>query len=69
MKNAKTIQLDTPENLKDAQAKVNYLGRLKEIAFTCENADEMKAKVTAEYPDYSGMNYLDMTVNFFFPAK
>ena len=59
----------TPEDLKDAKAKVNYLNRLKEISFTCENADEMKAKVTAEYPDYSGLNYLDMTVNFFFPAK
>ena len=59
----------TPENLKDAQAKVDYLNRLKEISFTCENADEMKKKVISEYPDYNGLNYLDMTVNFFFPAK
>ena len=27
----------------------------------------MKAKVQAKYPDYSGLNYLDMTVGFFFP--
>ena len=40
---------------------------LKEIALTCETAAEMKAKVQAKYPDYSGMNYLDMTVGFFFP--
>ena len=59
----------TPEDLKDAQAKINYLNRLKEIASACGSANEMKAKVTAEYPDYSGLNYLDMTVNFFFPVK
>ena len=57
----------TPEDLKDAKTKVAYLTDLKEIALTCETAAEMKAKVQAKYPDYSGMNYLDMTVGFFFP--
>ena len=59
----------TPEDLKDAQTKINYLNDLKEIACECESADEMKARVTEKYPEYSGMNYLDMTVGFFFPAK
>ena len=59
----------TPEDLKDARAKVQYLTALKDIALTCESADEMKAKVQAQYPNYSGMNYLDMTVGFFFPNK
>ena len=59
----------TPEDLKDARIKVAYLADLKEIALTCESADEMKAKVQAKYPHYSGMNYLDMTVGFFFPRK
>ena len=59
----------TPEDLKDAQTKVAYLAELKEIALTCENAGEMKAKVQAKYPNYSGLNYLDMTVGFFFPSK
>ena len=59
----------TPEDLKDAQTKINYLYDLKEIACECESADEMKARVTEKYPEYSGMNYLDMTVGFFFPAK
>ena len=59
----------TPEDLKDAQTKVDYLMELKEIALTCESADEMKGKVQARYPNYSGMNYLDMTVGFFFPDK
>ena len=59
----------TPEDLKDAQTKINYLNDLKEIACECESADEMKTRVTEKYPEYSGMNYLDMTVGFFFPAK
>ena len=59
----------TPEDLKDARTKVDYLMDLKDIALTCESADEMKARVQEKYPNYSGMNYLDMTVGFFFPAK
>ena len=59
----------TPEDLKDAQAKVDYLTELKDIALTCENGAEMKEKVQAKYPGYSGMNYLDMTVGFFFANK
>ena len=59
----------TPEDLKDAQTKVDYLTNLKEIALESESADEMKAEAQEQYPDYSGMNYLDMTVGFFFPNK
>ena len=59
----------TPEDLKDAKTKVSYLNALKEIALTCESAAEMKQKVEDAYPGYSGLNYLDMTVGFFFPGK
>ena len=59
----------TPEDLKDAQAKVAYLTDLKEIALECASADEMRKRVQERYPNYSGMNYLDMTVGFFFPSK
>ena len=59
----------TPEDLKDARTKVDYLTALKEIALECESADEMRSKVRERYLDYSGMNYLDMTVGFFFPGK
>lgn len=59
----------TPEDLKDAQTKIDYLNTLKEIAARCANAEEMKEKVSARYPEYSGMNYLDMTVGFFFPGE
>lgn len=56
----------TPEDLKDVKTKIDYLYALKEISETCENGEEMKKKVMNKYPEYSGLNYLDMTVNMFF---
>ncbi len=56
----------TPEDLKDAEAKIAYLENLKKIALDCNTADEFKNKVKEQYPDYSGNNYLDMTAGFFF---
>lgn len=56
----------TPEDLKDAETKIAYLENLKAIAAKCKNADEFKAEVKNNYPDYSGENYLDMTAGFFF---
>lgn len=59
----------TPEDLKDAKTKIDYLYDLKAISETCNNAEEMKQKVIDKYSNYSGLNYLDMTVSMFFPAK
>lgn len=56
----------TPEDLKDAQAKIDYLENLKKIAAECADADSFKAKVQKTYPVYSGQNYLDMTTGFFY---
>lgn len=56
----------TPEDLKDAAAKIDYLENLKKIASGCQNADAFKAEVSKQYPQYSGQNYLDMTAGFFF---
>ncbi|MDE7287952.1 MAG: hypothetical protein K2N71_00410, partial [Oscillospiraceae bacterium] len=56
----------TPEDLKYAEAKIAYLENLKAIAARCKNADDFKAEVKNNYPDYSGDNYLDMTAGFFF---
>ncbi len=56
----------TPEDLKDAKAKMNYLENLKNIASKCKNADAFKTEVKKQYPHYSGLNYLDMTAGFFF---
>lgn len=56
----------TPEDLKDAQTKIDYLENLKKIAKNCADADTFKAEVQKQYPAYSGQNYLDMTAGFFF---
>lgn len=56
----------TPEDLKDAQTKIDYLEALKRIAADCKEADTFKSAVQRQYPDYSGQNYLDMTAGFFF---
>lgn len=56
----------TPEDLKDAEAKIAYLENLKKIAADCKDADAFKAEIAGQYPQYSGLNYLDMTAGFFF---
>ena len=56
----------TPEDLKDAQIKIDYLENLKKIAANCGDADSFRAEVHKQYPAYSGQNYLDMTAGFFF---
>lgn len=56
----------TPEDLKDAQTKIDYLNKLKEIAAKSKNADEFKTEVKKSFPEYGGENYLDMTAGMFF---
>ena len=59
----------TPETLKDVDTKIAYLEDLKVIAKQSENINEFKDKVKTKYPEYSGLNYLDMTAGFFFPQN
>lgn len=56
----------TPEDLKDAQTKIDYLERLKAIAADCADGAQFKETVKTQFPAYSGENYLDMTTGFFF---
>ncbi len=56
----------TPEDLKDAETKIAYLEKLKELAAESKSADEFKAKVSENFPGYGGENYLDMTAHMFF---
>lgn len=55
-----------PEDLGDAQTKIAYLKRLKQLAASSADAAAFKAAVQAEYPGYAGQNYLEMTAGFFF---
>ncbi len=56
----------TPEDLKDAEAKIRYLEELKTIASSCADGESFKTAVRERYPAYNGENYLDMTAGFFF---
>lgn len=56
----------TPEDLKDAQTKIDYIADVKKIAAGSKNIEEFKEKVNKKYPNYSGLNYLDITANAFF---
>jgi hypothetical protein len=57
-----------PENVQDAQVKVDYLKALKTIAAASPTAAAFKQSVQQKYPTYTGENYLDMTAGLFFPA-
>lgn len=56
----------TPEDLKDAQTKIDYLEDLKAIAAQSDDAASFKAAVQQRFPEYAGENYLDMTCGGFF---
>lgn len=59
----------TPETLKDVDTKIKYLEEVKKIAKECANSEEFKENIKARYPEYSGLNYLDMTAGYFFPQN
>lgn len=59
----------TPETLKDVDTKIAYLEELKILAKESENVTDFENKVEEKYPEYSGLNYLDMTAGFFFPQN
>lgn len=59
----------TPETLKDVDTKIEYLEELKVIANDSKDINDFKDKVKEKYPEYSGLNYLDMTAGFFFPQN
>ena len=56
-----------PETLKDVDTKISYLENIKTFAKQSKNAEEFKNMVKSKYPEYSGLNYLDMTAGYFFP--
>lgn len=57
-----------PEDTNDVKTKIDYVKNIKSIANKSANAEKFKEKVKSEYPNYSGLNYLDITAGAFFPA-
>ena len=55
-----------PETRKDAETKIAYLKETEKLASESKDAAEFTAKMKAEFPGYSGENYLGMTAGAFF---
>lgn len=55
-----------PEDVGAVDTKIAYIETLLNIASDSNSASEMIEKVKEEYPNYSGINYLEMTAGFFF---
>ena len=55
-----------PEKIDAVESKISYIETLLNIASESTSSSEMIEKVKKEYPNYSGVNYLEMTANFFF---
>ncbi|MDR3208286.1 MAG: hypothetical protein LBT45_00370 [Rickettsiales bacterium] len=55
-----------PEDVADLKNKIRYLRRIKELARTCESAQEFMSAVRDEYPDYGRTNFLGMTAESLF---
>ena len=58
-----------PEGIEAVKTKIAYIETIINIASDSKEANDMIEKVKAEYPNYSGLNYLVMTAEFFFPEN
>lgn len=43
------------------EEKLRYLAETKKLAQNCTNAADFKAAMQKAFPNYDGLNYLDMT--------
>lgn len=57
---------DVPRTIEITDEKLAYLKTFKELALSSASADEFTAAVNAEFPDYAGANYLEMSVGGLF---
>lgn len=55
-----------PENIRDVKTKIAYVNNIKIIADGSKSKTEFIDKVKKEYPNYSGLNYLDITAGSYF---
>ena len=55
-----------PENIEDVKTKIAYVNNIKTIADGSKSKAEFIDKVKKEYPNYSGLNYLDITASLYF---
>lgn len=56
----------TPETQADVDAKIAYVKHISALAQQSKGRDDFIARVKKAYPDYAGLNYLEMTAGYFF---
>ena len=59
---------NAPEGREAVQEKIAYLEKVRELAESCENAVSFTEAMNKAFPDYAGVNYLEMTAGYLFPA-
>lgn len=55
-----------PEDLNDVRSKIDYIKQIIKLAEIAKDKDDFKRLVIQKYPNYTGLNYLDITANSFF---
>ena len=58
-----------PEDITAVETKITYIETLLNIASDVASASDMIEKLKVKYPNYSGVNYLEMTALLFFPKN
>lgn len=58
-----------PEGQDAVSEKIRYVEKLKELAASSGSGEEFKKGAIAAFPQYDGLNYLDITAAALFPAK
>ncbi|MCI6260167.1 MAG: hypothetical protein MR616_03330 [Pyramidobacter sp.] len=58
-----------PEGQDAVSEKIRYVEKLKELAASSGSDEEFKKGAIAAFPQYDGLNYLDMTAAALFPAE
>lgn len=56
------------EHINAVKTKISYIKTVLDIASKCSDANKMIEKVKEKFPSYSGLNYLEMTANYFFTS-
>lgn len=56
----------TPEGQDAVTEKISYIEKAKELTSSCSTLDEFVNAMQAEFPDYTGESYLQMTAGFLY---
>mgnify|MGYP002298226571 CR=1 FL=1 len=58
-----------PEGQTAVAEKIKYLRKIKELVFASADKESFIKNVKEAFPDYEGVNYLEMSAGMLFPAK